>query len=66
MAAWCKGTTQSNELFEEVQASLRASKFSVGLTDEEKEILHQDVIDRLSNAGIDLHDIMYNLDIWER
>lgn len=64
--AWRKGTMQSNELLEEVQASIRASKFGIGLTDEERKILYQDALDRLSNAGIDLRDVENDLDIWER
>jgi len=57
---------QSNELLEEVQASIRASKFGIGLTDEERKILYQDALDRLNNAGIDLRDVENDLDIWER
>lgn len=64
--AWKKGTTQKIEVLEEVQASLRASKFGVGLTDDEREILKQDAIDRLNAAGINLKDIEDSLDIWER
>ena len=64
--AWVKGKTQSNYWYEEAQASIRASKFGVGLTDEERKILFEDGIDRLKKAGVTLEDVLDILDIWER
>ena len=64
--AWLKGTTQNELVLEEAQASIRASKFGVGLTDEERETLFEDAIDRLKNAGILYSEVRDRLDIWER
>ena len=35
------------------------------LTKEERDILYQDAIERLSRAGIKLEDVENDLDIWE-
>lgn len=64
--AWVRGTTQANVVLEEAQASIRASRFGVGLTVEERKTLYEDALDRLKNAGIDLRDVEDELDIWER
>ena len=64
--AWLKGTTQSNGLLEEIQASVRASKFGVGLSEDERNILMQDALDRTNKAGLIFDDIKDLLDIWER
>ena len=63
---WLKGTMQSEELLDEVQASIRASKFGIGLTQEEREILYEDAMERLNKAGVALDDVEKTLDIWER
>ena len=64
--AWLKHTDQSNKVLEEAQASLRASLFGVGLTDEERTMLRQDAMDRLNKAGIKFEDVKDQLDIKER
>lgn len=64
--AWAKGTAQASEVLEEAQASIRASKFGVDLTAEERRILYKDAVERLNHAGIDLADVEDDLDIWER
>ena len=64
--AWIKGTTQNSFPLEEAQASIRASKFGVGLDDDERKALFQDAIDRLESAGIFYDDVKDLLDIWER
>lgn len=63
--AWKRGTTQHSVPLEEAQASIRASKFGVGLTDEERAILLEDGMERLINAGIKYDDVKNELDIWE-
>lgn len=64
--AWIKGTTQSSFPLEEAQASIRASKFGIGLDDEERKVLFEDAIDRLTSSGIDYDEVKNLLDIWER
>ena len=64
--AWKRGTTQSTVFLEEAQASMRASKFGVGLTAEERAILWEDGIDRLRLAGMTYDEVKDLLDIWER
>lgn len=61
-----KNTTQDDRILEEVQASIRASKFGVNLTDEERKDLWEDAMDRLKNAGIKFDDVKGGLDIYER
>ena len=63
---WLKGTDKQDIALDEAQASIRASKFGVGLTDEEREILYQDGMKRLENAGIKFEDVESILDIKER
>lgn len=64
--AWKKGTTQNNMILEEAQASIRAAKFGIDLTDEERQDLMQDAMDRLQNNKIDYEKIKNKLDIFER
>ena len=64
--AWLKGTTQSDPVLEEAQASIRASRFGVGLSTEERVVLFEDAMDRLDRAGISFEQIKDKLDIWER
>ena len=63
--AWVRGTTQPSIPLEEAQASIRASKFGVGLTDKERAILLEDGMERLKDAGIKYEDVKKELDIWE-
>ena len=64
--AWKRGNTQSSVPLEEAQASIRAAKFGVGLTEEERAVLFEDGMDRLRAAGIAYEDVKKILDIWER
>lgn len=63
---WLKGTAKDDIILDEVQASIRASKFGIGLSDEERELLMADAMDRLKNAKIKFDDIKNELDVWER
>ena len=63
--AWKRGTTQPSIPLEEAQASIRASKFGIGLTDAERAVLLEDGMDRLNNVGIKYEDVKDKLDIWE-
>lgn len=63
---WLKGAVKEDIILDEVQASIRASKFGIGLSDEERELLMADAMDRLKNADIKFDDIKNELDIWER
>lgn len=63
---WEKGTIQDIVVLDEAQASIRAAKFGVDLTDEERAVLWQDAFDRLNKAGIVYDDVKDALDIWER
>jgi hypothetical protein len=60
-----KGWTQKNVLFEETQASIRAARFTPGLSDIERITLLRDAISRLPE-GIRLRDIRNKLHISER
>ena len=62
---WKRGTIQPVEVLDEAQASIRASKYGIGLSQKEREMLYQDAIERLRNAGINLVDVEHELDIWE-
>lgn len=64
--AWLKGTTQKDYYLEEAQASFRASLFGVDLTDEERQTLFEDALDRLKKGKHNLEDVLGILDIWER
>ncbi len=63
---WKKGTALDDIILDEAQASIRASKFGIGLSDEERDILMTDALERLKNAGIDYDQVKNLLDIWER
>ena len=63
--AWKRGTTQDDPVLEEVQASLRASLFGIGLSDSERADLRQDAMDRLTAAGLRFEDVETKLDIKE-
>lgn len=63
--AWKKGTAQGEVVLEEAQASIRAAKFGIDLTVEEREILWQDALDRLTQSGLNFDEIKDSLDIWE-
>lgn len=49
--------THSDYLLEEVQASIRASMFGIDLTDNERQMLYQDALDRLAKNGVKLDDV---------
>ena len=51
---------------DEAQASLRASRFAPGLTDEDRELLIQDARDRLAKINKQLEDVISELDVFER
>lgn len=53
--------THHDDLLEEVQASIRASMYGIDLTEEEKEMLYQDALDRLAKNGLKLEDIKHTL-----
>lgn len=63
---WKKGTAKNIAVLDEAQASIRAAKFGVDLTTEERNILWQDAYDRLNHAGYKFDDVKYDLDIWVR
>ena len=63
---WKKGTVNKVEVLDEAQASIRAAKFGVDLSDDERQTLLQDAYDRLEAAGIAFEDVKDELDIWER
>lgn len=62
--AWRRGTTQAVAVLEEVQASIRASKFGIDLSNHEREMLLRDALERLEAANIKLEDVEKYLDIW--
>ena len=64
--AWKKGTSQADPVLEEAQASIRASRFGVDLSDQERATLLRDAIERLEAVGIKLEDVADKLDIQER
>ena len=64
--AYKRGTTQSELVLEEAQASIRASKYADGLSKEEREVLWLDAMERLQKAGIRYEDVESQLDIWEK
>lgn len=64
--AWMRGTTNENPELEEAQASLRASKFGIDLTEYDRRLLKEDAMDRLSKTEIDYEEIKESLDIWEK
>ena len=59
------GKTHPDELLEEVQASIRAAKFTPDLNDSERITLYRDAITRLKNNNIKLKDVKNDLYIFE-
>ncbi len=59
------GKTQDNEILEEAQASIRAAKFTPGLTDSERITLYRDGLARLKNSKIKLKAVKQSLHIFE-
>lgn len=59
------GKSQNNEVLEEVQASIRAAKFTHDLNSSERIILYRDAITRLRNNNIKLKNIKNKLHIFE-
>lgn len=59
------GKSQADEVLEEVQASIRAAKFTPDLNSSERIILYRDAITRLRNNNIKLKDIKNKLHIFE-
>lgn len=59
------GKSQTDEVLEEAQASIRAAKFTKGLDQIERIILYRDAITRLRNSNIKLKDIKNKLHIFE-
>jgi hypothetical protein len=60
-----KGWTQSDDNLEEVQASIRAARFTPGLSASERTALLKDAVYRLPK-GVRISDIKNNLNISER
>ena len=61
-----KNMTQENDLLEEVQASIRAARFTPDLNYQERMDLIKDAIIRLKNNNIKLRDVRDKLHINER
>ena len=64
--AWLRGTVLMDRILDEVQASVRAARFAVGLAEEERNALMQDAFFRLRKAGRSFEDVEDLLDIKER
>lgn len=64
--AWKKGTTQSSFYLEEAQACLRAAKFGIGITEEDRSSLFDAALEHLKDGKIDYDSVKHLLDIWER
>ena len=64
-AAALAGKTQKDDVLEEVQASIRAAKFTADLTSSERITLYRDALTRLRNSNIKLRDVKSNLYIYE-
>ena len=64
--AFLKGWTQSNKLFEEAQASIRAARFSSDLSEPERITLLRDAIYRLNKNGFSISAVKNLLNIKER
>ena len=60
-----KGWTQTDIVYEEVQASIRAAKFTPRLRNAERELLFSDAIARLPD-GVVLDKILEQLNVSER
>ena len=61
-----RGNRKDVRLLEEAQASFRASKFAIGLSDEDRKILWEDGLYRLELGGYDFEEVKGDLDIWEK
>ena len=61
-----KGWTQNNDIFEEVQASIRAARFAPDLSDAERITLIRDAIYRLNKNGYSTSEVRELLNIKER
>ncbi len=61
-----KGKTQQDDLFEEIQASIRAARFAPELTSTERIILLRDAGERAKNNGLTLKELKQKLYIDER
>lgn len=59
------GKSQDDEVLEEVQASIRAAKFTPNLNSSERIVLYRDAVTRLRNNDIKLKDIKNKLHIFE-
>ena len=59
------GKTQTNDVLEEAQASIRAAKFTHGLTNSERITLYRDALTRLRNNNIKLKSVKSNLYIYK-
>ena len=59
------GKNQDDEVLEEVQASIRAAKFTPDLKSSERIVLYRDAVTRLRNNNIKLKDIKNKLHIFE-
>lgn len=57
--------TQSNDILEEAQASIRAAKFTPDLSSSERITLYRDALVRLRNSNINLKDVKHTLYIFE-
>ena len=56
-AAELAGKTHPNDLFEEVQASIRAARYASDLSKAERFTLLRDAIERLKNTGLKIRNI---------
>ncbi|MGN1105936.1 MAG: hypothetical protein ACI4RH_04735 [Huintestinicola sp.] len=59
------GKTHPDEVLEEAQASIRAAKFTPGLSYPERITLYRDAVSRLKNNGIKLKDVKNDLYIFK-
>ena len=59
------GRTQTNDILEEAQASIRAAKFTPDLSSSERITLYRDALARLRNNNINLKDVKHTLYICE-
>jgi len=64
--AYLKGLTQSDDLLEEAQASIRAARFAPNLSTRERIDLLRDGIYRLNKRGISLRSVKHKLHINRR
>jgi len=61
-----KGWTQENDIYEEVQASIRAARFAPDLSEIERITLLRDAVCRLNNKGLSTAGVRNILNIKER